>query len=52
MIHGSVEKAMDRGEIAFTPVGDVQDGGIPDFKLVIIDPSILERKTALPWKAR
>jgi hypothetical protein len=50
MVHASVEKAMDRGEIAFPPTGNVQEGEVTEFKIVIIDPSILERPGLFPWK--
>jgi hypothetical protein len=49
MVHTVVEEAMDLGRIAFAPVGEASTDEITEFRLVIIDPSILKEKT-LEWK--
>jgi hypothetical protein len=49
MVHKSVEDAMDRGKIAFAPVKGGSQSEVTEFRMVIIDPTILEA-TVIAWK--
>jgi hypothetical protein len=49
MVHHAVEDAMDRGRIAFTPVKGGSQNEVTEFRMVIIDPTILE-ETVIAWK--
>jgi len=52
MVHEEVEDAMDRGRIAFTPVKGGSQSEVTEFRMVIIDPTILTMldKTSIVWK--
>jgi hypothetical protein len=50
MLDVAVEEAMDLGRIAFTPVTPMDADKPSEFRLVILDKSILEDKVLYNWK--
>jgi hypothetical protein len=49
MVHMDVEAAMVKGQIAFAPVKKVDGGKITEFRVVVIDRSILDYEST-DWK--
>lgn len=49
MVHEAVEDAMDHGRIAFAPVNGGGQSESTEFRMVIVDPSILD-ETIIAWK--